>query len=82
MLPLVEVWRQLPLSRHACFCRQLHFLLLSLTVAFLLLNAIKYALVVVVYDPFRIVNAAVVYLDGVSVEYFTELVVCREAFVY
>ena len=36
----------------------------------------------VVYDLFRIVHAAVAYLDGVSVECFTELVVFREAFVY
>ena len=43
---------------------------------------IQYALVVVVYDLFRIVHAAVGYLDGVSVEYFNELVVFLEAFVY
>ena len=36
----------------------------------------------IVYDLFCIVHAAVAYLDGVSVEYFTELVVFREAFVY
>jgi len=34
---MVEVWRQLPLSWHVCFCRQLHdFLLLSLMVVLLL----------------------------------------------
>ena len=43
---------------------------------------IQYALVVVVYGLFRIVYAAVAYLDGVSVEYFTEPVVFRKAFVY
>ena len=36
----------------------------------------------VVYDLFRIVYATVAYLDGVSVEYLTEFVVFREAFVY
>ena len=48
-----------------------------------LVNArIQYALTVVVYDLFRIVHAAVAYLDGVSVEYFSDLVVFREPFVY
>ena len=32
----------------------------------------------VVYDLFRIVHAAVAYLDGASVEYFTEFVVFRK----
>ena len=40
---------------------------------------IQYVLVVVVSDLFRIVHAAVAYLDGISVEYITELVVLREA---
>ena len=43
---------------------------------------IQYAHVVVVYDLFGVVHAAVTYLDGASVEYFTELLVFREAFVY
>lgn len=40
------------------------------------------ALVVVVYDLFRVVHTAVTYLDSVFVEYFSELVVFRETFVY
>ena len=40
---------------------------------------IQYALVMVVSDLFRIVHAAVAYLDGISDEYITELVVFREA---
>ena len=40
------------------------------------------ALVVVVYDLFRVVHTAVTYLDSVSVEYFSGLVVFRETFVY
>ena len=40
------------------------------------------ALIVVVYDLFRVVHTAVTYLDSVSVEYFSELVVFRETFVY
>ena len=43
---------------------------------------IQYALVVVVRVLFRIAHATVAYLDGVSVEYFTELMVFRETFVY
>ena len=41
---------------------------------------IQYTLVVVVYDRFRFVHAAVTYRDSVSVEYFIELVVFREPF--
>ena len=40
------------------------------------------ALVVHVCDLFRVVHTAVTYLDSVSVEYFCELVVFRETFVY
>ena len=40
------------------------------------------ALVVVVYDLFRVVHTAVTYLNSVSVEYFSGLVVFRETFVY
>lgn len=40
------------------------------------------ALVVVVYDLFRVVHTAVTYLDSVSVEYFSGLVVFRETFIY
>ena len=40
------------------------------------------ALVVVVYDLFRVVHTAVTYLDSVSVEYISELEVFWEKFVY
>ena len=70
----------MPLSGDAYFCWHLHFLLLSLTVALLLTRKFNmHALVVVVSDLFRIVHAAVAYLDGISDEYITELVVFREA---
>ena len=73
----------MPLSGHACSCRQLGFLLLALTVVLLLTGELNVRLLWVVYDLFRIViHAAVIYLDGVSVECFTELVVFRETFVY
>ena len=75
---MVEVWRQMPLSGHACSCRQL-----ALTVVLLLKGELNMRLLWVVYDLFRIViHAAVIYLDDVSVECFTELVVFRETFVY
>ena len=35
-----------------------------------------------VYDLFPIVHTAVTYLDGVSIEYFTKLVVFWETFVH
>ena len=79
---MIEVWRQLALSGHECFCRQLHFLLWSFTVV--LIDGVRFqcALVVVVYDLFRVVHTAVTYLDSVSVEYFSGLVVFRGTFVY
>ena len=62
----------------------MHFLFLAVvTQSCVTVNATtQYALAVVVYDLFRIVHAAVAYLDGVSVEYSTELVVFREGFVH
>ena len=71
---MIEVWRQLPLRGHECFCRQLHFLL-SIVLHGCVTDSLRfqYALVVVVCDLFRVVHVAVTYLDSVSVEYFSEL---------
>ena len=63
---MVEVWRQMPLSGHACSYRQLGLLLLALTVVLLLTGELNMRLLWVVYNLFRIViHAAVIYLDDV-----------------
>ena len=67
---MTEVWRQLPLSGHEYFCRQWHeYFCLAFVIHGCVTDGVRfqYALVVVVYDLFRVVHTAVTYLDSVSV---------------
>ena len=62
---MVEVWKQSPLSGHARFCRQMHLLLLSLTVVLLQEN-MKVREVIPHIDPIPIVIPLRLFLDYIN----------------